>query len=97
MRANIIKTGRPKLDSKRRLFVGNRDTYYKGVDLLVTAFRKARKEIPDLQLTIVGEYDKDVVGNDRSGISCPGHVESTARFIKDASLYVHLGRGEAFG
>jgi len=97
VKARILKAGRPALKSKKILFVGNRDTYYKGVDLLVSAFRKARKSIPGLELTILGDYDKDVVGRDKRGIHCPGQVKSTARYIKESSLYVHLGRGEAFG
>ena len=97
VRTRILKAGRSKLESKKILFIGNRDTYYKGVDLLAAAFTKARKVIPDLELTILGDYDKDVVGKDRKGITCPGYIGDTSKFIKEASLYVHLGRGEAFG
>jgi glycosyltransferase involved in cell wall biosynthesis len=97
VRSRIIKAGKPLLKSKKILFVGNRDTYYKGIDLLVVAFRIARQTIPDLELTILGDYDKDVIGKDKKGISCPGYVENTSKYIKEASLYVHLGRGEAFG
>ncbi|MDE1865675.1 MAG: glycosyltransferase family 4 protein [Candidatus Micrarchaeota archaeon] len=93
----IAKEGRPQLNTKEILFVGNRDTHYKGLDLLLAAFRKAREKVPGLRLTIVGDYDSDVVGPDREGIRCIGKVRSTARYIKGASLYVHLGRGEAFG
>lgn len=97
VRSRIIKAGRPQLKSKKILFVGNRDTYYKGIDLLVAAFRIARQKIPELELTILGDYDKDVIGKDKNGINCAGYIENTSKYIKEASLYVHLGRGEAFG
>jgi len=97
VRSRILKAGKPPLKSKKILFVGNRDTYYKGIDLLVDSFRIARQTIPDLELTILGVYDKDAVGKDRNGIACPGYIENTSKYIKEASLYVHLGRGEAFG
>ncbi len=97
VREKITKRGKPDLESKRILCIGSRDVYCKGIDLLVEAFEKAKRRIPGLKLTVLGDYDKNSISSDDPAIKFPGYMADTSKFIKDAALYVHLGRGEAFG
>jgi len=56
----------------------------------------AKKEIKDLRLTIVGKWQpkKEWL---IEGVNFVGHQPSLEPYIQSSSLYVHLGRGEAFG
>jgi len=90
----------PKLIGKKVLFIGNGpDTYYKGIDLLI----EVAKENPNIKFMVIGgSFEKFLVEN-----LIPKNVIFTGRLemnsdemgerIKNSSLYVHLGRGEAFG
>lgn len=91
-----LKSAQPALGSKKILCIGSRDVYCKGIDLLIKAFKIARVEIPGLKLTILGDYDSKMASSDK-GISFPGYVKDPSKYIRESALYVHLGRGEAFG
>lgn len=87
----------PTLESHNILFIANGpDWFYKGVDLLIESFSTAKKEIKDLRLTIVGKWQpkKEWL---IEGVNFVGHQPSLEPYIQSSSLYVHLGRGEAFG
>ena len=88
----------PKLVEKRVLFIGHGpDTYYKGIDVLIKVARKNR----DINFTIVGKsYEKFIQNNDVPGnVKFIGGLKSSemCEIFENSSLYVHLGRGEAFG
>jgi glycosyltransferase involved in cell wall biosynthesis len=88
----------PKLDSHVILTIGTGDVYYKGIDIVVEAFKIAKKKIPDLKLNIVGKFDDDIYNlvDDVEGIEVKGYVKDLVKEIKNASLYVHMGRGDTF-
>lgn len=87
--------------SKNILFVASHSFESKGGKDLVTAFRKSRKKIPDLTLTMVG---KDW-GIDEPGITClgfldkrnPADFERYRKCFEHASLFVLPSHKEAFG
>ncbi len=94
---NEYKRISPDLSSNNIVFVARGpDWFYKGVDLLVDGFTMARKEIGDLKLNIVGEWQpkKEWLAD---GVSFVGRQKSLAPWFKKSSLYAHIGRGEAFG
>lgn len=87
----------PDLASHNIVFVARGpDWFYKGVDLLVDGFNIAKKEISELRLNIVGEWEpkKEWLVN---GVKFVGQQKNLAPYFKRSSLYVHVGRGEAFG
>jgi glycosyltransferase involved in cell wall biosynthesis len=87
----------PSLENHNILFIGNGpDWFYKGLDLLIASFLRVKKEVKDAQLTIIGNWKpkKDWLV---SGVNFVGHQLSLEPYIQNASIYVHLGRGEAFG
>ncbi len=78
--------------------------WYKGLDLLIAAVALASARIDQLRLRVVGEWDQryvdSILGNHpdlRSNIEFLGHRQDIESILEDAALYVHLGRGEAFG
>jgi len=87
----------PNLSSKEIVFVARGpDWLYKGVDLLVEGFSLAKKEIGDLKLNVVGKWEpkKNWLVD---GVEFVGQQKSLVPWFKRSSLYVHIGRGEAFG
>ncbi len=89
----------PDLDSHKILFRGSKDAYYKGIDLLVKAFRLVREKWPDAELTIAGDLRGiDPESNGVRGVNFAGYYKEkeVPRLTREASLYVHMGRGDAF-
>lgn len=87
----------PDLDSHNLLFIAKGpDWFYKGLDLLIKSFRMAREEVKDLKLNVVGDWTprKDWLVK---GVKFVGVQKSLVPYLKKSSLYVHVGRGEAFG
>jgi glycosyltransferase involved in cell wall biosynthesis len=78
--------------------------YYKGIDVMASAFAKAFKSNNDLKLDIIGDWspacrssvlknlNSDVVAN----IRFVGHVSSLEEYLPTASLCLHCARGDAF-
>ena len=88
----------PKLNNQKILFIANGpDFYYKGIDILIESFKSIKKIIPNAELHIVGKWDvkKEWVS---PGIYFDGFKNNAfgEQYSKN-SLYLHLGRGEAFG
>jgi len=79
------------------LFIGNGpDYFYKGLDLLMGAFKIVKKEFEDSQLFILGNWDKEIIYRfSYEGINFVGFSD-IYEYIQKSSLYVHLGRGEVF-
>lgn len=98
---------RPELDARSLVFVGNGPDgwrgWYKGIDLLLEACGRVGEKVP-VRLSIVGdwrpEYIREVSGElppDRLDVRLIGHTDDPRPHLADAALYVHLGRGDAFG
>ena len=90
------------MKSRNIIFVGNIRLRFgnfdlKGVDLLVKAFKEAKKKIRNLKLFIVGGNNESIVSqySIAEDIIFTGSVKSIADYLKKAALYVHLGKGDA--
>ena len=101
VRKELLKI-KPNLKSRNIIFVGNIRLRFgnfdlKGVDLLVKAFKEAKKKIRNLKLFIVGGNNESIVSqySIAEDIIFTGSVKSIADYLKKAALYVHLGRGDA--
>jgi|APSaa5957512622_1039677.scaffolds.fasta_scaffold40488_2 glycosyltransferase involved in cell wall biosynthesis len=95
----VISLGKvqPRLDSKSILFIGNGpDYYYKGIDKLLNVFRKLKIKYPDIVLNIVGEWDAKDSWKIK-GVNFCGKQKSLENYFERSAVYLHLGRGEAFG
>lgn len=93
----LLKLG-PKPINKKVLFIGHGpDVYCKGIDLLI----KVARDNKDIDFTIVGKsYEKFIRDNlIPKNVKFSGGLKSHEiyKLLKDSSLYIHLGRGEAFG
>lgn len=86
----------PELDRHEILFIGRGDPYYKGLDVLIDAFRIVKETWKDARLNIVG--DISIPGNAKGvgGINRLGYVKDIVSVIKRSSVYVHPGRGDSF-
>jgi len=85
---------KPNLESNVIVSVGQ-PRFSIGMDVLVEQFRIAKKQIPDLELWIVGkghpkEYERV------EGVKVLGYVEDLSEVFEEASLFVHAGRCSAY-
>lgn len=97
----------PDLEGNTLVFVGHgpsaRRGWYKGLDLLVHAFSLVLGKVPAARLTVAGQWDPSYTGglpllpDVGHAVSFVGPVPDVMASLRSASLYVHLGRGEAFG
>jgi glycosyltransferase involved in cell wall biosynthesis len=99
----------PNLQTKNMLFIGHIDSenrsWYKGLDLMMDAFQIALKKNPEITFTIVGDLDKNVLDNilskydtkTKKAFHFTGESNRLDEHLKNASLYIHCARGEAFG
>lgn len=93
-------------DSKRIVFIGNGPArwreYYKGVDLLIKSVAELIDKGFNIVLEIAGEWDSDLLDRcnvssiAKKRISFVGYIKDIDQFFEDASLYVHVGRGDAW-
>lgn len=109
-RQEVLSKVRPALDEQMVLFTGHGPSesrgWYKGLDLLFHALGVASETLPALRLCIIGEWDKAYIRSleERFSTRFPivefvGNVWDVSlysRHLSRASLYVHLGRGDAF-
>ncbi len=98
----------PSLDGRQLLFVGHGPSgwrgWYKGLDLLLHATTLATPGAGGLRLAVVGDWDATYVDNLLATLPQPpatveflGRQSDLSDVLAAAALYVHLGRGEAFG
>ena len=98
----------PNLGSRNILFIGNGPSgwrsFYKGLDVLLDSLQITLKQMPDLVLTIVGEWEDQHIRElleERPDIGAnvrfAGKSSDLKPFLEEAALYVHPARGEAFG
>lgn len=109
-RIEALRKVTPALETKKIVFIGNLYSgwrlWYKGIDLMLEAYVKAKKQIPQLELHIIGQSDpktqqeqlkKYVPKEYRHDIKFLGRVNNFAALLNDYALYLHCARGEAFG
>jgi len=98
----------PCLEGHNVLFIANGPSgfrsWYKGIDLLFAAMECVSHQIPDVTLTVVGEWDeseRDFLAEEFPVISARtkwcGKVDDFRSELEKASLYAHIARGEAWG
>lgn len=92
------KNSKPNLYSYKILTIGTNSAYYKGIDIAFEAFKMVKKRFPDAEFDIVGSMPdlEEYVDCSYKGVHCLGYVENLAKKIKESSLYIHVGRGDAF-
>ncbi len=97
----------PKLDGCTLLFIANGSLgwrgWYKGVDIIAAAMRAVAKVHPNIRLKVVGEWPKSDIDQfiaenieTASIIEFVGRAENIEHYLEEASLYIHIGRGDAF-
>lgn len=112
-RVSALSQNRPALDGRGVLFVGDGPSqwrgWYKGLDLLVESVALVASEGHSPRLRVLGTWDRDYVeslfarfpeSRRRSEFSeerLVGADNVLSSHLADTALYVHLGRGEAFG
>jgi glycosyltransferase involved in cell wall biosynthesis len=79
--------------------------HYKGIDLMLAAFNNLKPKFPNLTFTIVGDYDAVLIAGlleefcpaYKNDVIFTGQSNDLAAQLKDACLYLHTARGEAWG
>jgi glycosyltransferase involved in cell wall biosynthesis len=93
-------------NSKRIVFIGNGPSewrmWYKGLDLMLTAFSKLIQEGYDLYFDIGGNWNAEALVKFYDPNICGGRLKFSGTvdpvdFLNDAFLYLHVARGEAWG
>lgn len=92
----LLKNVRPDLNGRNICIVASMDYYYKGIDILVSAFEKVHEAYPDSKLYIVGQIEVPEKYKNREGIIFTGRVDDLGKVFSKCSLYVHPARGEVF-
>ncbi|KAA3649015.1 MAG: glycosyltransferase family 1 protein [Bacteroidetes bacterium] len=106
--ANLSKIV-PNFESNNILFIGNASVEwrinYKGLDLMIEAFSNCCITNQSLTFTVVGDIPKQLISNllDKydtlisNKIKFVGPSEDIDLYLRNASLYLHCARGEAWG
>lgn len=91
------KSKMPPLNNHNLVTIGSHDTYYKGIDIIVEAFKIVRTKYPDAKLNIIGRFDtvdESLKGID--GVDFLGYVKDISGILQESSLFLQMGRGDAF-
>jgi len=87
----------PKLENQEIIFIGYGPDYYcKGLDILIESFKLVKNKVPSAKLKILGKW-KIKKEWKTDGVEFLGHIKDIGSHLKNSSLGVHMGRGEAFG
>ncbi|MEM3245935.1 MAG: glycosyltransferase, partial [Candidatus Micrarchaeaceae archaeon] len=95
----IIKTKtKPDLYNKKIIAVGTHDAYYKGMDIIIEAFRIVKNKYPDTTLEIVGQMENinKYLPKNTDGLIYNGYVDNLLGHMMNSSICVHMGRGDTF-
>jgi glycosyltransferase involved in cell wall biosynthesis len=85
------------LRSKNIVFLGKMMPY-KGVDILLDAFRMIREKSPESRLYLMGHFkDGALKLPDIEGLTVAGKVDDPLEYFSKACIYMHPAREEAFG
>lgn len=105
---NLIKLTTPNLTSHKILIIANGPgefrKYYKGLDMMISAFSKALSKRKELELEIIGTWDNIIINEclknlpegDKHKISFTGATDDIEAKLTNASLLLHCSRGDAF-
>lgn len=107
-KSNLLSKICPDLNSNKILFVGDISTdfraWYKGVDLMISAFTIAASSNKEIVLEMIGINDESLLSN--YFVNVPEEVRKRIiigirqpifSFLGNSSLYLHCARGEAWG
>lgn len=92
------------IHSNRIVFIGsgpaNWRVWYKGLDVMLQAFKKYSALNPQATFEIAGDWDQESIvtylGENSDRIKFLGHVKNIEEFLEGAALYLHIGRGDAW-
>jgi glycosyltransferase involved in cell wall biosynthesis len=107
-RLNDFRTVLPNLEGKQIIFIANGPSgwrgWYKGIDILLDAVEMVGKEMPDIKLKIIGDWEKDYIEEIlqphpliKERVNFFGKTQELEKHLSESALYVHIARGEAFG
>lgn len=83
--------------SKNICFLGKMMPY-KGIDILIEAFRLIRNEVPGSRLYLMGHFkDESLKISEIEGLENIGNVDDPRLYFSHSSIYLHPARDEAFG
>lgn len=100
---------KPNLEKLNIVTIGAIPNYnrihYKGLDLMLAAFTLVKPHYPNVTFTVVGEYDAVLIDDllnkyckeYKQDVFFTGQTNDLSLFLKDACLYLHTARGEAWG
>lgn len=94
----LLEGAQPDLGSNAAVFIAAWSPDFKGIDILLEAWRLVRTEYPEATLTIVGNVPAGRYP-ETEGVDFAGFVELDRfrEILEASSLYVHPARCEAFG
>jgi len=106
-RADAFSKVVPELGGKNIVCIANGPggfrSWYKGIDLVFGAMEIALRTLPDLDLTIAGEWEdterqklKTQFPNAFAHSTWLGQVKDVSLVLKSASLSIQMGRGDAY-
>lgn len=107
-RLNKLNSITPNLNGTNIIFIAAGPSgwrsWYKGLDLMISAFSIAKKSNQLLRFTIVGEWNQQEVKSQLSGydksitrdISFVGRTNEIEKYLAESTLYLHCSRGDAF-
>lgn len=88
---------KPKLDSKKIIFIGSFESPNKGYRELIEAFRLLREEDDEWELYMVGKGGTDFVKERMDGLFITNYVASLKPYLSKCSIYIHPAHFEPFG
>lgn len=109
-RAEVLKNLKPELKEQHLVIIASGPSdfrfFYKGMDLMLTAFSKLFQQNNGFKLTIMGNWDVNVIkkylnphieiGKNVILESTVTEIEKYAQIINRSSLCIHIARGDAF-
>ncbi len=107
-RLNLLNKIKPDLESSNIIFIGNISSdwrvKYKGLDIMLDAFEKSLKKMPNITFTIIGFVDDNIKQKlltkypetVNKKIFFKGQVNKIDKELSKYSLMLHCARGDSF-
>lgn len=72
--------------------------HYKGIDVMLDAFKLVKKKLPGITITIIGQVYAEFKNKyaDAGGIVFTDYLEDIVPLLEDVGLGIHVSRGDAF-